>query len=96
MKKLPNKKQYFKTLEELYNQRFNVFLQTAHKYIFNPDYAIDAVHDAFLKAQEYVNKQPGRNVREQLVNVHVIRACIKMNKRFGREIPSGTMENFDA
>lgn len=71
------------------------FLSTANKHIFNREYAIDAVHDAFAKAQQYSNKNPGRNFREQILHVLIIRACRKYNKRFSAEIPYGSLNDLE-
>ena len=95
MKRLSRAKQYFKTVEELYNLRMSVFISTAASNLRNTDFVMDAVHDAFVKAQEYANKHPGRNVREQLINSYIIRACKKINKRHGFEISIGSMDDFD-
>lgn len=90
-----NPKQYFKSLEDLYKLRMGSFMQTANKHIFNRDYSIDAIQDAFTKAQTYHTKHPDRNFREQILHVLVIRACRKYNKKYGAEIPFGDMTQFD-
>ena len=91
-----NPKQYFTSLETMYKLRLNSFLQTANKHIYNRDYALDAVHDAFVKAQVYKNKHPDRNFREQILHVLIIRAARKINKKFSSEISSGLMNEMEA
>lgn len=49
---------------------------------------MDAVQDAFVKAQEYFKKNPDRKVRENILHWLVIKACKKLNK-YSREIPVG-------
>ncbi len=91
-----NTNQYFKNLEDLYNLRMSSFLQTANKHIFNRDFSIDAIHDAFVKAQVYHNKHPDRNFREQILHVLIIRAARKINKKYSQEVSSGLMNEMEA
>lgn len=81
-------KQYFKSLEEIYRLRFGAFLSLANRHIYNKDYAIDAVHEAFEKSVEYFNKNTTRKVREQIIQWRILRACKRLNK-YGKEVPVG-------
>jgi hypothetical protein len=56
------------------------FLSLARKHIFNRDYAIDAVHDAFAKSVEYFNRYPENKVRESILNWLILKACKEYNK----------------
>ncbi len=95
MKNPKHEPQYFTTLDQIYKERMNALMSTANKHIYNRDYSIDAVQEAFVKAVVYHNKHPDRNFREQIMHVLVIRACRKINKRFSAEIPSGLMQEVD-
>lgn len=88
----PNPKQYFNTVEELYKNRFGVLTSVASRHIYNRDYAVDAVQDAFCKAVEYFNKHPEKKVRESIVIWLVLKACKKYNK-FSVEVPFGLMKD---
>jgi len=79
--------QYFNSVDELYRLRLNAFIKLAGRYLYNRDYAWDAVHMALAKTLEYLKKNPSRNLREDIVNHLIIRACKKLN-RFSRELPS--------
>ncbi len=83
---MSNVKQYFVSLDDLYKARLNLFIQTANRCLMNTDHAMDAVHDAFVKAAIYAKKHPGCHFRERVVNVLVIRACAKINKKYGNEV----------
>lgn len=90
----PNPRQYFKTVEELYEKRFNALLAVANRHVYNKDLAVDAVHDAFAKALEYFKKNPDKKVREQIMVWLVLKACKKLNK-YSAEIPFGDTRIFN-
>lgn len=83
-----NNRQYFKDLDTAYKLRFGALMSTAYRHVYNKDLAVDAVHDAFVKAVEYFNKNKERKVRENILHWLVIKSCKKINK-FSREVPYG-------
>ena len=91
-----NEKQWWPTLEALYNNRFNSLVSVASRYVYNRDHAVDCVHDAFAKAQEYFNnpKNKERKIREQILVWLVIKAVKRKNKKESREIPFGDTRYF--
>lgn len=89
----PNPRQYFKTVEEIYEKRFNALLAVANRHVYNKDLSVDAVHDAFAKAIEYFNKNPERKVREQIMIWLVLKACKRLNKH-SKEIPFGDTRTY--
>lgn len=91
-----NPKQYWGSLELLYKNRFNSLVSVASKYIYNRDHAVDCVHSAFARAQEYFNnpKNKDRKVREQILVWLVIKEVKKKNKKESREIPYGDTRVF--
>ncbi len=94
MKNKDHQPQYFTKLEDLYKLRMGSFMQTANMHIFNKDYAMDAIHDAFAKAQVYHNKNPERNFREQIMHVLIIRSCRKYNKKYSQEVSFDRINEF--
>lgn len=91
MKKI-NPKQFWLSIDHIYRHRMESFLALASKHVYNKDHAIDCVHDALAKTQEYLNKHPERKVREMIVRFLILKACKKKNKE-SREIPSGFMDD---
>lgn len=91
MVKTINPKQFFTNLEAIYAKRLNAFIATANRHIYNRDYSLDAVHDAFAKAQKYFNENKSRKVREKIIHFLVIKACKKYN-RTSREIPRSVFD----
>ena len=87
-----NKKQFWSNVEAIYRARMGSFIQIARSHLYNRDYAIDAVQDAFTKAVEYFNKNPGRKVRERVMRWLILKACKKIN-RHSKEISFGTAED---
>lgn len=87
-----NPRQYFKDLDTAYKVRFNALLSTACRHIYNRDYAVDAVQDAFVRAQVYFKDHPDRKVRENILHWLVIKSCKRLNK-YSREIPYGAFMN---
>ncbi len=83
-----NPKQYYKSVEDMYNARLNYFIKLASRHVYNKDLAIDVVHDAFAKTLEYFKKHPENKVRPQIMEWWVLK-CAKKTNRFSREIPSG-------
>ena len=77
----------FNTLEEAYKALVPSLVSYASKHIYNRDYAIDAVQDAFVKAQIYLNKRPTARVSGFLLKREVIRACRRLN-RYSVELPT--------
>lgn len=76
----------FRTLDEAYRALTPSLVSYAQGHIFNRSYAIDAVHDAFVKAQVYINKNPGKHISGFLLKREVARACRRLNKRYSTEI----------
>lgn len=76
----------FNTLEEAYKALVPSLVSYASKHIYNKDYAIDAVQDAFVKAQIYLSKHPGARISGFLLKREVIRACRRLNK-YSIEVP---------
>ena len=85
-----NNKQYFTNVEDAYRTMYSKLLDVARKHIYNKDYGVDALQDAFLMAQSYHNKNPKMKIRSSILYVLVIRACKKYNKH-SREVPFGLM-----
>lgn len=84
--KQPNPKQFFRTIEQLYKERFNSFVSLAARHVYNRDHAVDVVHSALARSIEYFNKHPERNAREQLVNWLILKECKKKNRE-SKEVP---------
>lgn len=80
-------KQYFESVEQLYNVRLNYLISFASRHIYNRDFAIDAVHDALAKAVEYFAKHEDRKVQLQIIEWLIIKSCKKLNK-YSNEIPT--------
>jgi len=55
--------------------------------LFRQDESIDAVHDAFVKCLEYLNKKPGSKVSSFLLFSELKRVCRRRNHKAGRELP---------
>lgn len=89
-----NPKQWWKDLDTIYRNRFGSLTAVASKYVYNKDHAVDIVHDAFAKAQEYFNKNPDRKVREQILVWLVIKAAKRKNRKESRELPMGDTRYF--
>ena len=85
--------QYFGSVEDMYKCRLNSFISLAGRHLYNRDYAIDAVHDAFIRAVEYFTKNPDKKVREHIMNFHILKACKKINKKNSWEIPYGLLNS---
>lgn len=71
---------YYVDLEDLYKRRFASLVRYALPLLNDKDYAIDAVHDALIKTQVYLNTHPKGKVSERLVKTLIFRACKKKNK----------------
>lgn len=80
----------FDTLDEAYRGLFDVLLAIANRHIYNRDYAVDAVHNAFTKAAENIAKKPTNRVSGFLLARETVRACRRLNK-YSVEVPSGTI-----
>lgn len=73
----------FNTLEEAYRALVPSLVAYASKHIYNKSYALDAVHDAFVKAQIYLKKPKNKDKKISgfLLQRETIRACRRINKR---------------
>jgi hypothetical protein len=91
-----NPNQWWKDLDLLYRNRLNSLLAVASRHVYNKDLALEVVHDAFAKAQEYFNnpKNKDRKVREQILVWLVLKAAKKKNKKESRELPAGDTRYF--
>lgn len=78
-------KKKFKTLESAYKELINPLTLYASQHLVNKDYCIDAVHEAFIKAQVYLKKHKTAQVSTFLVYKEVMRACRRLNKRISYE-----------
>lgn len=78
----------FDTFEEAYKYLVMPLTRIASTRLFNSDFAIDAVHDAFAKLVDYTVKHPGKRISTFLLTRETIRACRRLNKKFGYTIPS--------
>jgi DNA-directed RNA polymerase specialized sigma24 family protein len=78
----------YDTLDEAYRELVPSLVAYAKKHIYNRDFAIDAVQDAFVKAQIYLNKpkNAGKKVSGFLLKRETIRACRRLNK-YSVEVP---------
>lgn len=96
MKNNINPKQYWGSLELLYKNRFNSLMALAGRYVYNRDHAVDCVHSAFARAQEYFNnpRNKNRKVREQILVWLVLKEVKKKNRKESREIPYGDTRLF--
>lgn len=81
----------YNNLDEAYKDLVDSMTNTARRHIFNTDYAIDAVHDAFTKTVEYVSKKPDTKISEFIIQRELMRACRRINKKYSPEISSGLM-----
>jgi len=78
----------YATADEAYTDLAVRMAHVARRHIFNRDWAQDAVHDAFTKAIEYVNKNKDRRVSGFLLMRELMRACRRINKRGSIEVPT--------
>ena len=75
----------YNNIDDAYSALVGPLKYYASQHIFNKDYAIDAVHDAFQKALEYVSKHPKTRISAFLLRRETARACRRLNK-YSREI----------
>lgn len=77
----------FNSLDEAYRELVPGLINFASRHIYSRSYAIDAVHDAFVKAQIYLNKpeNKGKKVSSFLLQRETARACRRLNK-YSREV----------
>lgn len=80
--------QYFDSIEQIYKARLGAFIKLARRHVYNPDLAIDVVHNALARSVKYFNDNPERKIREEVVRWLILKECKKMNK-YSREIPVG-------
>lgn len=78
----------YDSLDLAYKDLSERLTSIARRHIYNRDYAVDAVHDAFVKAAEYVQKNPKRKVSGFLIARELMRACRRLNKRSSVEVPT--------
>ena len=76
------------SFEEAYKELVVPLSHVTSTRLFNPDFAIDAVQDAFTKVVEYLKKNPGKRISKFLLTREAIRACRRLNKKFGYFLPS--------
>lgn len=75
-------------IEEAYKDLAVRMSAVARRHIYNRDYAIDAVHDAFTKAAENAKKKPGKGVSGFILMRELMRACRRINKKGSIEVPT--------
>ena len=77
---LKGKNKSYETLDEAYIALFTRLVRYATSHLSRSDQSVDAVHGAFEKALEYINKKPGAKISEFILYRETMRACRRLNK----------------
>jgi DNA-directed RNA polymerase specialized sigma24 family protein len=72
---------YYDSIEKAYTDLVMPLSRYAAQHLYRKDEAIDAVHDAFTKAAEYVSKNKERRISRYVLYRETIRACRRRNKK---------------
>jgi hypothetical protein len=86
----------YKNVEEAYNKSFSRLVAIARRHLINTDYAIDCVHNVFLRIM--ILRGNNEAVKDYYLMRDVTREAFKMNRRITNDLfyCGGSIQESDA
>ena len=87
----------YKTFLNAYDDSYKEMVNFAKSRLRDKTSAVDAVHNTFVKALEYLNKNPGRNLSRFILHRELDRAVRRINNELFLErlADEAQIENYD-
>lgn len=76
----------YNNIDEAYKKATPRLVSIAKTYLYNSDYAIDCVHQAFEKALVYLRKHPKAKISDFLLVRETMAAVRRDNKHYATEV----------